>query len=112
MNLPSIVWGRGWGSTVRSAGSRPKFKSSYGYDTISNKHIEYARNVLIRPLTLLINQCIRYHSSHCKQVSHVFLEYKNYTSVPIPDNAMTHVTIKILNRISNTDCNINVTPDI
>ena len=35
-----------------------KNKSSYGYDTISNKHIKYARNVLTRPLTLLINQCI------------------------------------------------------
>ena len=35
-----------------------KNKSSYGYDTISNKHIKYARNILSRPLTLLINQCI------------------------------------------------------
>ena len=35
-----------------------KDKSSYGYHTISNKHIKYARNVLTRPLTLLINQCI------------------------------------------------------
>ena len=35
-----------------------KNKSSYGYDTISNKHIKYARNVLTKPLTLLINQCI------------------------------------------------------
>ena len=35
-----------------------KNKSSYGYDTISKKHIKYARNVLTRPLTLLINQCI------------------------------------------------------
>ena len=37
-----------------------KNKSSYGYDTISNKHIKYARNILSRPLTLLINQCIHY----------------------------------------------------
>ena len=35
-----------------------KNKSSYGYDTISNKHIKYPRNVLTKPLTLLINQCI------------------------------------------------------
>ena len=35
-----------------------KNKSSYGYDTISNNHIKYARNILSRPLTLLINQCI------------------------------------------------------
>ena len=35
-----------------------KNKSSYGYDTISNKHIKYSRNVLTKPLTLLINQCI------------------------------------------------------
>ena len=35
-----------------------KNKSSYGYDTISNKYIKYARNVLTRPLTLLIIQCI------------------------------------------------------
>ena len=34
-------------------------KSSYGYDTISNNHTKYARNVLTKPLTLLINQCIR-----------------------------------------------------
>ena len=34
-----------------------KNKSSYGYDTISNKHIKYARNVLTKPLTLLFNQC-------------------------------------------------------
>ena len=35
-----------------------KNKFSYGYDTIFNKHIKYARIVLNRPLTLLINQCI------------------------------------------------------
>ena len=35
-----------------------KYKSSYGYDTISKKHIKYAPNILSRPLTLLINQCI------------------------------------------------------
>ena len=35
-----------------------KNKSSYRYDTISNKHIKYLRNILSRPLTLLINQCI------------------------------------------------------
>ena len=53
-------------------------------------------------------------ASCCKQVSRVFLEtYKTiYTSVPTPDNDMAHITGKILNRISNTDCNINVTPDI
>ena len=32
--------------------------SSYRYDTLFNKHLQYARNVLTRPLTLLINQCI------------------------------------------------------
>ena len=53
-------------------------------------------------------------ASGCKQVSRVFLEkYKTiYTSVPTPDNDMAHITDKISNRISNTDCNINVTPDI
>ena len=35
-----------------------KNKSSCGYDNISNKHIKYARSVLIKPLTLLINQCL------------------------------------------------------
>ena len=35
-----------------------KNKSSSGYDNISNKHIKYARSVLIKPLTLLINQCL------------------------------------------------------
>ena len=35
-----------------------KNTSSYGYDNISNKHIKYARNILIKPLTLLINQCL------------------------------------------------------
>ena len=35
-----------------------KNKSSYGYDTISKKHIKYVRNILSRPLTLLIKQCI------------------------------------------------------
>ena len=35
-----------------------KNTSSYGYDNISNKHIKYARNLLTKPLTLLINQCL------------------------------------------------------
>ena len=35
-----------------------------------------------------------------------------YTSVPTPDNDMTHITNEISNIISSTDCNINVTPDI
>ena len=53
-------------------------------------------------------------ASGCKQISHVFLEkYKTiYTSVSTPDNDMAHITNEISNRISNTDCNINVTPDI
>ena len=53
-------------------------------------------------------------ASGCKQVLDVFLEkYKTiYTSVPTPDNDMAHITDEISNRISNTDCNINVTPDI
>ena len=34
-------------------------KSSCGYDNFSNKHIKYARNVLTKPLTLLINQCLQ-----------------------------------------------------
>ena len=33
-----------------------KNESSCGYDNISNKHIKYARSVLIKPLTLHINQ--------------------------------------------------------
>ena len=33
--------------------------SSCGYDNFSNKHIKYARNVLTKPLTLLINQCLQ-----------------------------------------------------
>ena len=36
-----------------------KNKSSCGYDNFSNKHIKYARNVLTKPLTLLINQCLQ-----------------------------------------------------
>ena len=35
-----------------------KNKSSCGYDNISNKHIKYAINVLTKPLTRLINQCL------------------------------------------------------
>ena len=35
-----------------------KNKSSSGYDNISNKHIKYAENVLNKPLTLLVNQCL------------------------------------------------------
>ena len=35
-----------------------KNNSSCGYDKISNKHIKYARSVLIKPLNLLINQCL------------------------------------------------------
>ena len=34
-----------------------KNKSSCGYN-ISNRHVKYARSVLIKPLTLLINQCL------------------------------------------------------
>ena len=33
-------------------------KSSTGYDNISNKLIKSAKNVLIKPLTLLMNQII------------------------------------------------------
>ena len=53
-------------------------------------------------------------ASGCKQVLDVFLEkYKTiYTSVPTPDNDMAHITDEISNRISNTDCNVNVTPDV
>ena len=53
-------------------------------------------------------------ASGCKQVSHVFLEKYNtiYTSVPTPDNDMAHITNEISKIISNTACNINVTPDI
>ena len=35
-----------------------KNTSSYCYDNISNKHIKYARNILTKPLSLLINQCL------------------------------------------------------
>ena len=35
-----------------------KSKSSTGYDNISNKFIDNAREVLIKPLTLLMNQII------------------------------------------------------
>ena len=35
-----------------------KNKSSYGYDNISNKLIKNAKNVLIKPLTLIVNQCL------------------------------------------------------
>ena len=46
-------------------------------------------------------------SSGCKQVLDVFLEkYKTiYTSEPISDNDMAHITDEISNRISNTDGN-------
>ena len=36
-----------------------KNKSSYGCDNISNKHIKSAKNVFIKPLTLIVNQCLR-----------------------------------------------------
>ena len=36
-----------------------KNKSSCGYDNFSNKHNKYAQNVLTKPLTLLINQCLQ-----------------------------------------------------
>ena len=50
----------------------------------------------------------------CKQVSHVFLEkYKTiYKNVPTSDNDMANISDEVSNRISNIDCNINVTPDI
>ena len=35
-----------------------KNKSSCGYDIISNIHIKYAKNLLTKPLTLLVNQCL------------------------------------------------------
>ena len=35
-----------------------KNKSSYEYDNISNKLIKSAKNVLIKPLTLIVNQCL------------------------------------------------------
>ena len=35
-----------------------KNKSSYGYDNISNKLIKSAKNVLIKPFTLIANQCL------------------------------------------------------
>ena len=35
-----------------------KNKSSCGYDNISNKHIKYAKNVLTKLLTLIVNQCL------------------------------------------------------
>ena len=35
-----------------------KSKSSTGYDNISNKLIKSARDVLVKPLTLLMNQII------------------------------------------------------
>ena len=52
--------------------------------------------------------------SDCKQVSHLFLEKCKtiYTSVLTLDKDMAHFTNEISNRISNTDCNSNVTPDI
>ena len=38
--------------------NKPKNKSSCGHDNISNKHIKYAKNVLSKPLTLIVNQCL------------------------------------------------------
>ena len=35
-----------------------KNTSSYSYDNISNKHKKYAINILTKPLSLLINQCL------------------------------------------------------
>ena len=43
-------------SNINDAINRLKNKSSYGHDQISNKIIKHAKNVLIRPLTLIINQ--------------------------------------------------------
>ena len=34
------------------------FFGSYGYDNISNKLIKSVKNVLIKPLTLIVNQCL------------------------------------------------------
>ena len=50
-------------------------------------------------------------ASGCKHVSHVFLEkYKTICTSVLND--MAHITDEISNRICNTDCNINVTPDV
>ena len=35
-----------------------KNRSSYGYDNISNKLAKCAKNVVIKPLTLVVNQCL------------------------------------------------------
>ena len=38
--------------------SKVENKSSYGYDSISNKLIKSASHVLVRPLTLIVNQSL------------------------------------------------------
>ena len=46
-------------SNINDAINRLKNKSSYGHDEISNKTIKHAKNILIRPLTLIINQMLQ-----------------------------------------------------
>ena len=43
---------------INEAINRPKNKSSYGHDEISNKIIKSAKNSLIQPLMLIINQML------------------------------------------------------
>ena len=43
---------------INEAINRPKNKSSYGHDGISNKIIKSAKNSLIQPLMLIINQML------------------------------------------------------
>ena len=78
-------------------------------------HCEQGKNSLEYYVVLynIINYVVD-KAGGCKQVSHVFLEKDKtiYTSVPTPDNEMAHITNDISNRISNTVCTINVTPDI
>ena len=50
---------------IDNVDNKLKIKSSCGYDNISNKHIKYAKHVLTKPLTLLVNKCLHtgiYHS--------------------------------------------------
>ena len=46
-------------NSINEAISRLKNKTSYGHDEISNKIMKSAKNALIQPLMLIINQLLR-----------------------------------------------------
>ena len=54
----SLVFNLASEECIANVITKLKNKSSYGYDNISNELIKSAKNVLIKPLTLIVNQCL------------------------------------------------------